>query len=163
MSGHASSSDRTTAFFTSIVAVLAAVGTLFASHRSIGALSAQTQGLRFAQQASDQYAYYQTEQLKAALYRVNRLDSMAQTEERNSLQVFGRAKALELQSSQNEERADALLHSFERLEIATTFFEIAIAFASIGVLTHVRAPLWFSGVLAVIGIVAGVGGYLLPN
>jgi hypothetical protein len=163
MSAHGAGGDRATAFFTSIVAVLAAVGTLFATHRSIGAISVQTQGLRFAQMASDQYAYYQTDQMKATLYRVNHLNAMAQAEDRNSLQIFARAKALELQSSQSAERADALLESFERLEIATTFFEIAIAFASIGVLTHLRVPLWASGVLAVIGVGVGLTGYLLAH
>jgi hypothetical protein len=163
MSGSASGSDRATAFFTSIVAVLAAIGTLFATHRSINALSAQTQGLRFAQQASDQFGYYQSEQVRATIYRAMKQPAPAQSEDRNSMAIYVQAKKLELQAQHSEDRAESMLHSFEQLEMATTLFEIAIAFASIGVLTHVRAPLWFSGILAVIGVFIGVAGYLISH
>lgn len=160
MSGTSNGSDRATASFTAIAAVLAAVGTLFATHRSVNALAAQTQSVRFSQQASDQYTYYQSERVRAAIYRAAKQTAFAQNEERNSIAVYVEAKKLELQAQQSEDRADRMLQSFEQLEIATTFFEIAIAFASIGVLTHVRAPLWASGILTIVGVVLGVAGYL---
>lgn len=163
MSGGGNGSDRATAAFTAIAAVLAAVGTLFATHRSVNALTAQTQSIRYAQQASDQYNYYQSERVRAAVYRAMKQPAPAQNEERNSMAIYAQAKRLEIQAQRSEDRADALLQSFEQLEVATTFFEIAIAFASIGVLTHVRAPLWASGILTIIGIFLGVAGYLTSH
>jgi len=161
--GGGNGGDRATAAFTAVVAVLAAVGTLFATHRSVNALSAQTQGLRFAQQASDQYSRYQSELVRATIYRATKQPASAQAEERNSIAIYAQAKTLETQAQRSEDRAEGLLQSFEQLEVATTFFEIAIAFASIGVLTHIRAPLWASGILAIIGVFLGVAGYLTSH
>jgi hypothetical protein len=171
VSGAATSSDRITAFATSVIAVLAAVGTLFASHRSINALAIQARGLGYSQQASDQYAYYQSQQVRAAMYqalaaaipgdpqREARLKKLAGDEQRSSLQVFERAKELEADAKETQVHAQATLRSFELIEITTTFFEISIAFASISALTRVRAALIAAGVLTAIGLVVGVIGY----
>ena len=95
------------------------------------------------QKASDQYQYYQSKQLKVTLYQALKLPKDASTEQRSSLAVYTQAKHFEEQADREQDHAEALLSSFETLEIATTLFEISIAFASIAALTDARIPLWF--------------------
>ncbi|HEY5350264.1 MAG TPA: DUF4337 family protein, partial [Candidatus Lustribacter sp.] len=160
-------------FFTAILAVLAALGTLYSHHRSIGALSLRNQAILVTAKASDQYSYYQTKQLKIALYqallaadgssspaRVRTLRSAMETEQRSSLAVFAQAKQLEREAADDQSHAESLLASFETLEIATTLFEISIAFASIAALTDARIALVAGAVLSAIGLVLGIFGYL---
>lgn len=162
MSAHAAtrSHDRLVPFFTAIVAVLAALGTLFAHHRSIQALSLRNDTLLSTVKASDQYGYYQTKQLKVTLYQaLNQRGPLAE-EQRSSLVVYAQAKALEGQAEHEQERSESYLNSFETLEIATTLFEISIAFASIAALTDARMILYAGAALTAIGLVVGIIGYL---
>lgn len=163
-------SDRPVAFFTALVAVLAALCTLFSNHRSIVALSLRNEALLTTAQASDQYGYYQSKQLKVTMYQAliasnangpgaQAMRESLRDEQRSSIAVFARAKAFEAQSTQEQAHAQALLHSFETLEIATTLLEISIAFASIAALTHLRLTLWVGVALSSIGVVLGVAGY----
>ena len=79
--------------------------------------------------------------------------------QRSSLAVYTQAKHFEEQADREQDHAEALLSSFETLEIATTLFEISIAFASIAALTDARIPLWFGVGLTAIGVVLGIIGY----
>jgi hypothetical protein len=159
VSAGAGVSDRSVAFFTAVVAVLAALGTLFANHISAQTLSVRNDVLLYTQQASDQFAYYQTKQLKAAIDKASRSTAAANEEQRASLGIYGQAKSLEAQAAKEQEHAANLFHAYETVEIATTLFEISIAFASIAALTHVRFTLLAAGVLTAIGIVTAVAGY----
>ncbi|MGC2131101.1 MAG: DUF4337 family protein [Candidatus Aquilonibacter sp.] len=152
--------DRLIPFFTAIVAVLAALGTLYSHHRSIQALALRNDAVLLTQKASDQYQYYQSKQLKVTLYRALKLPKDATTEERSSLTVYSEAKKLEEQADRDQDRAEALLKSFETLEIATTLFEISIAFASISALMGARLPIWLCVALSASGIITGIIGYL---
>jgi Domain of unknown function (DUF4337) len=164
--------DRLIPFFSAIIAVLAALGTLFSHHRSIQALALRNEALLLTAKASDQYNYYQTQQLKATLYRAllaenpssqtgkaDTLRNSLKAEERSSIAVFVQARAFEQQAEDEQQRAVALLESFERLEIATTLFEISIAFASIAALTSARLMLWVGVMLSAFGLVLGLIGY----
>ncbi|HUA08040.1 MAG TPA: DUF4337 family protein [Candidatus Acidoferrales bacterium] len=161
MSAHAAapSSDRLVPFFTAIVAVLAALGTLFATHRSIQGLAVRNDAVILTAKASDQYQYFQAKELKATLYSALSQKGKVSEEQRTSLAVFAEAKRLDAEADKEQERADALMRSFEILEIATTLFEIAIAFASIAALTGARFALWPAVALSAVGIVVGIAGY----
>ncbi|HTU71270.1 MAG TPA: DUF4337 family protein [Candidatus Baltobacteraceae bacterium] len=162
MSAHAAapSHDRFVPFFTAIVAVLAALGTLFAHHRSIQALSLRNDAVLATVKASDQYGYYQTKQLKVTLYQALNRPSGVAEEQRTSLAIYAQAKALETQAEDEQKHSESYLTSFETLEIATTLFEISIAFASIAALTDSRMILYAGAALTAIGLVLGVVGYL---
>ena len=172
MSAPAAHGDRSVAFFTAIVAVLAALGTLFANHTSIQTLSVRNDVLLHSQQATDRFAYYQNKQLKVTLYQALLTSQLARgngaaairhamaEEQRSSFGVYAQGKALEARAETEKEHADGLFHAYETLEIATTLFEISIAFASIAALTQVRITLWAACVLTAIGAVTAVIGYL---
>jgi len=152
--------DRLVPFFTAVIAVLAALGTLFAHHRSIQALALRNDALLLTAKASDQYQYYQGQQLKATLYEALKQPAAMGKEQRASLAVYAEAKSLEARADHDQHRAEDLLTSFETLEIATTLFEISIAFASIAALSGARLPLYLGGTLSAVGVVLGVIGYL---
>jgi len=153
------SHERIVPFFTAIVAVLAALGTLYSHHRSIQALALRNDAVLLTAKASDQYNYYQTQQLKVTLYQALKMPKEASQEQSASLPVYSDAKALEERADGERDHAEALLNSFETLEIATTLFEIAIAFASIAALTYARIPLWLGAGLTLAGLVLGLYGY----
>ena len=159
MSGAQPSGDRLTAFVTAVVAVLAAIGTLYAHGRSIQALALRNQALLTTAHATELYSYYQTKQLKVTIYRALNDRKDIPEEQRSSLGVYNQAKELENQAAHERDQSNVMLRSFETLEIATTLFEIAIAFASVGALTNMRALLWGGVTLSGIGIVLGLIGY----
>ncbi len=153
------SHERLVPFFTAVVAVLAALGTLYSQHRSIQALALRNDAVLLTAKASDQYQYYQTQQVKATLYQALKMPKEAAQEQRASLSVYTEGKGFEERADHEQSRAEALLSSFETLEIATTLFEISIAFASIAALTYARIPLWLGAGLTFVGLVVGIIGY----
>jgi len=152
--------QRLIPFFTAIVAVLAALGTLYSHHRSIQALALRNDAIVLTEKASDQYQYYQSKQLRVTLYQALKMPKEASVEQRSSLPVYAEAKRFEEEADQKQDRAEALLRSFETLEIATTLFEISIAFASISALMGARLPIWLCIALCATGLVTGIIGYV---
>jgi len=151
--------ERLIPFFTAVIAVLAALGTLYSHHRSIQALALRNDAVLLTEKASDQYQYYQSKQLRVTLYQALKMPKEASAEQHSSLAVYAEAKHLDEKADHEQDHAEALLTSFETLEIATTLFEISIAFASIAALTDARLPLWFAMGLTAIGLVVGIIGY----
>lgn len=162
---HARSGDWLVPLTSAIIAVLAALGSLFAHHMSIQALYLKNQALHETIKASDQFAYYQAKRVRVGIYsallaadvardekgRAN-LKAAVNHEETSSLAVLGDAKALEAEASHQEDHAETELSSFATFEIATTLFEIAIVLASISALTRARVLLWTGAGLSAIGV-----------
>lgn len=156
-------SDKLTAFTTTIIAVLAALATLVAHERSIHALALRNQAVLLTAKASDQYGYYQSKQLRIAMYQALKDSKDLAREQRSSLAVYAQAREYDDQAEQQNDRSDVLLHSFETLGVATTLFEIAIAFASISALTETRYMLYGAIVLSAIGLAFGLVGYFAAH
>lgn len=142
-----------------MVAVLAALGTLYSHHRSIQALSLRNQAVFYTAKATDQYNHYETTQLRVTLYELMKRPSELAEEERSSIGIYNQAKKYEQEATDLQDQAVSFLTSFETLEIATTLFEIAIAFASIAALTGTRLTLVVAICLCAAGIVVGIIGY----
>ncbi len=124
-----------------IVAVIAAVGTLLANHRSVQALDARSAAA--------------LAQNRATYVVVSVLDER-KSQSLNA--VIEQSKQLEQKATTAEERSDTLLSSYEMIEYGTTICEIAIVFVSISALA--RKPWLFftglgAGVLSVAIIVLG--------
>ncbi len=158
---------RVIALVSAIVAVLAALGSLFAHQKSIQALDIKNQALHESIRASDQIAYYQSKRARVSTYsalltagvarderdRENLKQAIAH-EETSSLAVLGGANKLEADAAHQEDQAEAKLHSFETFEIATASFEVSIVLVSISALTRAPVPLWTAIGLSTIGLVA---------
>lgn len=164
--------NRLVSLAAAIVAVLAALGTLAAHHRSIVALSLKNQAILAQARASDGYNGYEARSIRAHLYQaliasgisgsasVNaRMKLTADDAEATALASQRRARALETESKNDEQRSETTLRSYETLETATSFFEIAIVLISISALARTRLFLMLGLGLGVAGIVFFWVGY----
>jgi len=156
--------DRLVPLAAAIIAVLAALGTLFAQHRSISALSIKTQAILSQSRALDLYNAYQAHQVKYTVYMAllnaglvsgaparAQLKATAASQQRNSLQLLATAKSFEAEALNDQHRSEQYLSSFEMLEVATTFFEIGIVFVSISALSETKLLLYAAGATTLLG------------
>jgi hypothetical protein len=163
--------SRLVSLAAAIIAVLAALGTLFAHHRSISALSSKNQAILTQARASDTYNAYEAKQTRYNIYRAllasdlvrkaetrARLESVAESESVSAPPVLQRAKDLEKQALHEDERSDQIMKSYETLQFATTAFEISIVLVSISALAGARLLLPLGCVLSAFGLVLFVTG-----
>jgi hypothetical protein len=155
-----------------IIAVLAALGTLFSHHRSITALTAKNEAILTQSRASDRYNSYESKRVRYHVYSAFLaaglpqapagkvyLKELADKEQASSLATFADAERLEKLSQEHEDRAEMVLKSYETLEIGTTFCEIAIVLVSISALASTRAFLTIGSILAACGLAFLIFGY----
>ena len=165
--------DKLVPLAAAIIAVLAALGTLFAHHRSIAALSVKNEAILAQARASDLYNFYQARRTRFTVYSAllaadttnsakvrDALRKTADREHGASLQTLNDAQALERTARTEQERSESILQSFETLEIGTTLFEIAIVFVSISALSRTRILLYFAGGMTLIGSIYLIVGLL---
>jgi len=164
--------NRITSVVIAIVAVLAALGTLFAHHRSIAALTTKNQAILSQARASDAYNKYEAKQVRYQIAQTfiasgvprtveghRALVALADRERDTSPAVLAKAQSLEAASEKDEIRSEHQLKSYETLQLATTFFEIAIVLVSISTLVRARAFLTVGCTVSVVGIVFLIVGY----
>jgi hypothetical protein len=167
------SSDRLVSLAAAIIAVLAALGTLFAHHRSITAITAKNQAILEQARASDAYSAYEAKNIRAQIAQVfissqtpsnekarQNLQTIADQEKTSADAVLQKAHQLEEQSDMHDTRSENVLHSYETLEIATTFFEIAIVLVSISALARTRLFLSIGSGLSAIGLILLIVGFV---
>jgi len=154
-----------------IVAVLAALGTLFTHHRSIQALAAKNTAILTQSRAADLYTSYESKQVRYNFYRVlldsnvlvnakvrARVTAASEQENASSQAVLQRAKTLEAQANGADERSDTILKSYETLQFATSAFEISIVLISISAFAGTRLFLSFGCGMSVLGLALFVAG-----
>lgn len=164
--------DRLIPLAAAIIAVLAALGTLYAHHQSIRALSVKNEAILLQSKASDQYNYYQAKRIKSTVYSALALSGIvhdagvrdtfrktADHETSGSLAILSEARDLERRATGEIERSEVLLQSFETVGTATTLFEIAIVFVSISALSETRVLLYMGFVFSLVGIALMILGY----
>lgn len=150
---------------TAIVAVLAALATLFSNHSSVSGLQARTQAGITQTKAADQYNYYEAKRIKAEVNQAlleaglvtnptTRTSLQARIGKQNgdAAKILATAQAEEAQSEHEMEQAERAMGSYEAHEIAATLFEVSIVLLSITALTHK-----FKGLLTVAGIATAAG------
>lgn len=163
--------NRVVSVAVAIIAVLAALGTLFTHHRSIAALTAKNEAILSQARASDAYGKYDAKQVRYQVATVllqsglpstadgrKALQTLAERERDSSIALLAKAQALETASEEDDSRSEKIFKSYETLQFATTFFEISIVLVSISALVSAR---WFLGAgaaLSTIGIVLMILG-----
>jgi hypothetical protein len=155
--------DRVTAIVTSIIAVMAAIGTLLAQHQSIAALAAKTHAIILQSRASDRINVGETKSVRYDL--ITTLDAsglitskarkgileLAERERKASQIAIADSQALELQAKTVEERADQMLVAYQTFEIGATMLEVAVVLVSLSALAGRR-------LLFTIGCSVALGG-----
>ncbi len=170
--GAAVRGDRITSVVIAIVAVLAALGTLFAHHRSISALTTKNQAILSQARASDAYSKYEAKQVRYQVAQTliasdiartpearQALTALANRERKTSPGVLAKAQSLEAASEDDDLLSEKVLKSYETLQLATTFFDIAIVLVSISTLVRNRAFLTVGCAISLAGIVFLIIGY----
>lgn len=164
--------DRLVPLAAALIAVLAAIGTLFAHHQSIRALSVKNEAILLQSKATDQYSYYESKRLKYTVFSAllesgnvregaarDAFRKSAAHESKSSLAVLGVARDYEHRAAAAQADSETIMKSFETLGMATTLFEIAIVFVSISALSETRLLLLLGIAVSAGGIVLTIVGY----
>ena len=165
---------RRVALTTAVYAVVLAIA-------SLGGNNAMKEMLLAQQEASNQWSYYQAKVIREHLNRGNKLLLEAQLAEPSRLVGPERArheavlaafrdeeKRMNADKKEIEPKARALEAERDRNQAKDPYFDyaevllqIAIVCSSVSILAASRPMFWFSAVLALIGTVSTVNGFLL--
>ena len=166
---------RRTALFTAVFAVFLAVV-------SLGGNNATKEMSLSQQQASDQWAFYQSKAMREHLYHLEALRQENDLAERGPSmgpEVRQRREAFladlrkeearyEGEKKEIEEKARHLEHERDLYQRKDPYFDfgevllqIAIVLASMSILTGARPIFWASAIAAVTGALLGLNGFLL--
>ncbi|MBV9233872.1 MAG: DUF4337 family protein [Candidatus Eremiobacteraeota bacterium] len=163
--------NRLISLSAAILAVLAALGTLFAHHRSISALSSKNQAILLQSRAADTYNAYEAKEIRFNIYQAllatglvdggqtrKRLERAAAGEMQAAPSALAKAKALERQATDEDARSQSVLKSYEYLQVAAAAFQISIVLVSIAALVAARFFLPMVGIFGALGVVMLVMG-----
>jgi Domain of unknown function (DUF4337) len=166
--------SRRVALVTAIYAVVLAIA-------SLGGNNAMKEMLLAQQEASNQWAYYQSKVVREHLNRGNKLVLEMQLAEPSALKGAERDKVAALASkfADEEKRMNADKKEIEPkakaaeaerdrnqakdpyFDYAEVLLQIAIVCASVSILSTSRPMFWFSSLLAVLGALSTVNGFFL--
>jgi len=145
-----------------VVAVMAALVTLLVHQRSNQALTAKNNAILAFTHASDTYNYYQAKSIKEDVYTValatsahpsQALRKVVDHERDSKAAVLAKARSYEDQADALDSKSEKFIHSYETLEVAATFLEVAIVILSISTLVGtVVLP-----VMAAVATLVGIG------
>ena len=166
--------SRRVALATAVYAVILAVA-------SLGGNNAMKEMLLAQQEASNQWAYYQSKVIREHLNRGNKLVLETQLAEPSALKGAEREKveALTRKFADEEKRMNADKKEIEPkakaaeaerdrnqakdpyFDYAEVLLQIAIVCASVSILSTSRPMFWFSSLLAAVGGLSAINGFLL--
>jgi hypothetical protein len=155
------------AIFTAILATLGAVVSFLGGHTQNEALYYKNEAVLKKTEASNQWNYYQSKSTKQNLAefaatltpdpaKVEFFKAEATRYDKEKKEIMVQAKALEAEATKFNERSEQALHPHEKLAISMTLLQIAIALASITVLTRKQWLLYGAGLSALLGMGVGV-------
>src|SRR5476649_2550155 len=154
-----------------MTAILATVGALISYQSGSAqneAMFLKNESILTQARASDQWALYQAKSTKGHIAEATAADPAvkahfladAAKEQHDKELVKADATKLGQESRELGERSEAKLRPHERLALALTFIQIAVALAAITVLTRKRWLVWGSVVAAAVGIGTSVYAFL---
>jgi hypothetical protein len=172
----ASHGNRLVSLAAAIIAVLAALGTLYSHHRSISALSVKNAAILTQARATDTYNAYEAKQIRYNIYRAIlatdlvrdrktrvRFQNVADDERASSPGVLKRAESLDAQAARDDERSDVIMRSYETLQFATTLFDISIVLVALATLARTRVFVSLGCGLSAIGLGLFIFGLVQPH
>lgn len=149
-----------------IIAVLAALATLFSNHSSVSGLEKRTLAGIYQTRAADSYSYYESSRIKIEVNQAiiqSGLAASAQPrtamtarinkEQKKSAATLEEAKRSEETSHAYLEAAEKTMSSYEHFEWAATLFEVAVVLVSITALTRTHALLYAGFLATAVGLV----------
>jgi hypothetical protein len=164
--GHKGGLGQQVAIFSALLATVGAIVSFLGGHTQNEALLYKSEAVRKKTEASNMWNYYQAKSTKQNLAELaaglatdpaarEKFAANVKRYEVEKEEIKKKAETLEAQSTAANEKSEHALHPHEKLSIAMTFLQIAIALASISVLTQKRWLLAGAGIAALGG--AGLG------
>ena len=154
------------ALTTAILAAFAAVAALQAGSTANEALALKTEATRLQAEASDKWAYYQAQGIKAAIEEAARNTWLAASKEppanfaekekryaTERIAIEKEARALEQERDHKSHEADQLLHRHHGFAYAVTLFQVSIALGAVAALTRARS-MWIGSMSIGLGGIA---------
>ncbi len=157
-----------------MTAILATVGALISYQSGSAqneAMFLKNQSILKQAEASDQFAFFQAKSVKAQIDEAvialsNEPETKArflaakEREEKEKVEILAEAKRLQAESKKLGEESEAKLKPHERLALALTFVQIAIALAALTILTRRRWLLWGSVISGAAGVLIATTAYV---
>jgi uncharacterized protein DUF4337 len=164
--GGSGSLGQQVAIFSAILATLGAIVSFFGGHTQNDAILHKNSAVLKRAEASDQWNFYQAKSMKQNLAelavtltadpaKVEFYKAEAARYAREKKEIEEKARALEAESNRYLELSDHALHPHHKLSISMTLLQIAIALASITVLTRRRWLLAGAAIAGVAGVLVG--------
>jgi len=155
------------ALFSAILATVGAIVSALGGHTQNEALYYKNEAVLKKAEASNQWNYYQAKSMKQNLAEfagalttdASKGDFYKKEAQRYAAEkkdIETGARQLEAESKAANEKSEHSLHPHERLAVSMTLMQIAIALASITVLTQKRWLLAGAGIAALGGAVFGI-------
>jgi hypothetical protein len=164
---HKTSLGQQVAIFSALLATVGAIVSFLGGHTQNEAILFKNHAVLKKAEASDQWAFYQAKSMKQNIAEVAAVtvrepekvefykkEAQRYGAEKKEIEV--KAKALDKESEEANQRSEHALHPHEKLAISMTLLQIAIALASITVLTHKRWLLAGAAVAALAGAATGI-------
>ena len=155
------------AIFTAVLATVGAIVSFFGGDTQNKAMLFKNEAVLRKTEASNQWNYYQAKSMKQNLAEfasamavdpkvAEKYGSEAKRYAGEKEGIKKEAEALEAKSTAANDMSEHALHPHHYLAISMTLLQIAIALASITVLTQKRWLLYGAGISAFVGAVLGV-------
>jgi hypothetical protein len=160
------------AIFTAVLATVGAIVSFFGGDTQNKALLYKNEAVLERAEASDQWNFYQAKSMKQNLAelaaaintdpkKVEFYQAEAKRYAQEKKDIEKVAREHEAKSKQFTQMSDHALHPHHYLAISMTLLQIAIALASITVLTQKRWLLYGAGLSAFAGAVLGILAYIV--
>ena len=159
------------AIFTAVLATVGAIVSFFGGDTQNKALLFKNEAVLERAEASDQWNFYQAKSMKQNLAElaaaINTDPAKVEFYKAEAARYAKEKQAIQLVAKQHEDKSKAFnessehaLHPHHYLAISMTLLQIAIALASITVLTRKRWLLYGAGLSAFIGAILGIIAWL---
>ncbi|MGZ5045924.1 MAG: DUF4337 domain-containing protein [Usitatibacter sp.] len=170
--GHKPGLGQQVAIFTAVLATVGAIVSFFGGDTQNKAMLYKNEAVLERAQASDQWNFYQAKSMKQNLAelaaaintdpkKVEFYQAEAKRYAKEKAEISDAATKHEKASDHWNEQSEHALHPHHYLAISMTLLQIAIALASITVLTQKRWLLYGAALSAFVGAILGVLAYTI--
>jgi hypothetical protein len=160
------SGDKLVPVSAAVIAVFAALATLFAHHSSTSALAQKNEAILYQSKAADQYNYYESKRIKVQLNQAlidaglarngtagrRAMEARMKKENTQAATILKKAQALDAASVTRVDRSERFLNSYENHEVAATLFEVSIVLVSVTALMRSKVLLLVAGGAMLVGL-----------
>ena len=160
------------ALMTAVLATVGAIVSYQSGSAQNEAMFLKNQSILKQAEASDQWAFFQAKSVKSHIDDATaalttdpetkaRFLAAKMTEDKEKAEIRVEAQKLQAESRRLGEESEAKLRPHERLALALSGLQIAIALAAITILTKRRWLLWGSVSFAVLGILTAASAFVM--